>query len=198
MKILWPPSEENGWSIQSYQQKSRKQETTRNQETKTTFFFPLQNLHSVLLALRVNSESGKVSVEIPVAGRKGFSVDISGNQWTMIPYPIEQHAIGPIWSELHFSGQVESIELGYVNWNSRTFRMRGLLTEDGDIFLAYRYNKNGQVVAYLPPFDTLWTLPEDTYMIPLTRQINEKSIVLVPARSDVRVKKTAENRYFPI
>ena len=189
MKFLWPPTEETNWTLHTYKT-----------QTKLPFFFPLQKHGTLLLAFRVDSPEPSVHLEIPVAGSHAFAMDISSNTWTMFPYPIEEHAIGAVWSELKFPSEalLTAVHLGYVPWSSRTFRMRAFLNGMDEIILAYRYNKNGQVVAYLPPFDTEWRLPEDTYLIPKTTEINSKSILLVSAKSTTFTKRAPENRYFAV
>lgn len=195
MRFPLPPSEEESWILQTYTVK-----TQHTQEKDQTFFLPLQKQDHLLLALRIRPEKDceSIHLEIPVSESKFFNLQIEPDTWTQLPYPIEQHAIGPVWDRICISLEEYTIELAYFPWTTRHFRMRALVDTEGEMILAYRINKKGQTVLYLPPKDHTMTLPEDTYVIPPTSQINSKSIVLFSAHSHLRVKKVPESRYFNI
>jgi hypothetical protein len=187
MRFTWPPSEANGWDIQTHKQKEKK-----------PFYLPLQNQDFLLLAVRIVTDTSANVLEIPMESNKSFLLEIKTNEWTMLPLPIEQHAIGPVWETIEVPLEYCQIQLGYYPWTTRHFRMRALLDSEGKMLFAYRINKKGQTVSYLPPKDHTMTLPEDTYIIPPTHLINEKSILLVSAQSKIEVKKLPESRYFTL
>jgi len=187
MRFTWPPSEQSGWDIRIFHQ---------TEKDKKTFFLPLQNEGHLLLAVRILAKETIDSLEIPIAYKKYFSVEIKMNEWTMLPFPIEQHAIGPVWETLELPTEEYTVELGYFPWTTRHFRMRALVDSEGEMLFAYRINKKGQTNIYLAPKDHLMTLPEDAYIIPPTHLINDKSILLVSSQSKIQVKKIPESRYF--
>lgn len=185
MKFSWPPSEQKGWQIQTIKQKEK------------TFFLPLQKHSDLLLALRVLSK-GQKNLEIPVGQQKSFTLQIQPEEWLMLPFPIEQHAIGPVWDSLVFDSENIQLELAYHPWASRVFRMRALLNEDEEMLFAYRINKNGQTILYFPFEGRELKLAEDAYLIPPTHLINEKSIHLVSLNTSIPTKKMSESRYFSL
>ncbi len=189
MRFTWPPSEEKGWEIQSFHQ---------TEKNKKTFFFPLQKQDHLLLAIRINAKEPIIHIEIPVAEKKYLALTATSNEWTMLPFPIEQHAIGAIWERFELSVDEYTIELGYYPWTTRNFRMRAMVDFEKKVLFAYRINKKGYTDSYFPPKDHIMTLPEDTYIIPPTCEINEKSIMLVSSRSTIDSKKTPESRYFSL
>jgi hypothetical protein len=189
MRFTWPPSEEKGWEIQSFHQ---------TEKNKKTFFLPLQKQDHLLLAIRINAKESTIHIEIPVAEKKWFALTVSPNEWTMLPFPIEQHAIGAVWDHLELSIEECTIELGYYMWATRNFRMRAMVDSEKKVLFAYRINKKGNTDTYFPPKDHIMTLPEDTYIVPPTCQINEKSILLVSSQSNIDAKKTPESRYFSL
>lgn len=191
MKFPWPPSEEENWVLQTHKVTKQKEKN---------FFLPLQKQDHLLLAVRIRTSepNTRFDIEIPVGEAYAFRFQAKSQTWTTLPYPIEQHAIGSVWQSIEVPLDDYTIELAYFPWHSRHFRMRALVNTEGHMVFAYRINKKGQTVLYTPPKDHLMTLPEDTYIIPPTDQINTKSILLLPSQSHLLVKKTPESRYFNI
>ncbi len=189
MRFTWPPSEEKGWEIETFQQR---------QKDKKTFFLPLQKQDHLLLAIRIKAKEPTILVEIPVAEKKCFALSLQTDEWTMLPFPIEQHALGAVWEKFELSVDDYTIELCYYPWTTRNFRMRAMVDSEKKLLFAYRINKKGNTDTYFPPKDHIMTLPEDTYIVPPTRQINEKSILLVSSQSTIDAKKTPESRYFSL
>lgn len=187
MRFPWPPSEEESWILQTY----------KNQKQKT-FFLPLQKQDQLLLGVRIQMPevADILDMEIPVGNMKAFKIQVRPNVWTTLPYPIEQHAIGTVWEQFDISASEYTIELAYFPWNTRNFRMRALVDKEGEMILAYRISKKGQTILYMPPKDHIMTLPEDTYILPRTDEMNTKSITLYSAQAHLPVKKNPESRYF--
>ncbi len=189
MRFTWPPSEEKGWEIETFQQ---------TEKNKKTFFLPLQKQDHLLLAIRIKAKEPTVHLEIPVAEKHCFTQTLQTNEWAMLPFPIEQHAIGAIWEKFEISVDECMVELGYYPWTTRNFRMRAMVDFEKKVLFAYRINKKGYTDSYFPPKDHIMTLPEDTYIVPPTSLINEKSILLVSSKSTIEAKKTPESRYFSL
>jgi len=189
MRFTWPPSSQNGWDIQSFSQEKKEN---------NTFFLPLQKSSHMLLAIQIRTSESRVSLEIPVGNTKSFLIEIPSNEWTFLPYPIEQHAIGAVWESLDISLDTYILDLAYFPWTARQFRMRALVDSEGSVLFAYRVSKKGATVAYFPPKDHTMTLPEDAYIIHPTYLLNDKSILLVSAQSKIEVKKIPECRYFSL
>jgi hypothetical protein len=186
MRFHWPPSENHTWRFETVNQ-------TKNQ---TKIFFPLQKHNFILLGVRIQGTHQPATLTLPVAENKAFQISVEPDVWTMLPYPIECHAIETIWQVIEIDTHDFTMELAYYHWESRQFRMRALVDVEGTMILAYRINKKGQTVAYLPPKDHIMTLPEDAYIIPPTSLINEKSILLQSSQTTLPVKKVPEGRYF--
>lgn len=184
MKFTWPPSEQNGWDIQTEKQKEK------------NFFFPMSPQNHLLMALRIHSETSIDSIEIVLSNDKRIFLPVLLDSWVKLPYPIEFHATTAFWMYLSIPAIDATIDLAYFPWKSRVFRMRGLLDADSNLIAAYRINKNGKTIAYFPPKDDIMKLPEDTYMIPPTDLINSRSILLVSSQTSVPIKKLGEGRYF--
>lgn len=189
MRFTWPPSEETGWDIQIYHQ---------TQKDKKTFFFPLQKQDHLLLAIRIEAKESTIQIEIPVAEKKYLPLTAISNEWMMLPFPIEQHAIGAVWEKLELSVEECRLQLAYYPWTTRNFRMRAMVDSEGNLLFAYRINKKGRTDSYMPPKDHIMTLPEDTYIVPPTNKINEKSIYLVSSQTKIHAKKIPESRYISL
>lgn len=186
MRFQWPPSEEHGWRF----------ETVKQTKNKTKIFFPIQKHNYILLGVRILDLAKPTQLVLSIAEGKEFSVKLNPGEWSMFPYPIESHAIDSVWQSLEVDLDTCLLELAYYHWENRQFRMRALVDSQGAMLLAYRINKNGQTVTYLSPKDHIMTLPEDTYVIPPTSLLNEKSILLQSSQTTLSVKKTPEGRYF--
>jgi hypothetical protein len=184
MKFPWPPSEQNGWILQT--------EKTKEKD----FYFPMMSEQNLLLALRVHTQEVLEHFDIRLINDMAFSVKAEPNVWVQLPYPIEFHAIGGFWKYFQIPCKEYSVEFAYFPWKTRHFRMRALVNREGKLLAGYRVNKNGQIVAYFPPKDDTMLLPEDTYIVPPTNEINTKSILLVSAQSRILIKKLPEGRYF--
>lgn len=201
MKFPWPPSEDSGFEIVGPLRPEKPHETTPQKKTKeNTFFLPVQKQDTLLLAVRIKTNDlSSITLTIPVGGQKAFHLTCKHDEWTMLPYPIESHAIGAVWTTFEMEGEgIYSIDLGYYPWKTRSFRMRCLINDEREILLAYRINKNGQTICYLPPVTSSWKLPEDSYFVPKTSNINQESILLLSAQSEQRIKKVPESRYFVV
>jgi hypothetical protein len=185
MKFPWPPSEQDGWRIE-----------TQTKTKETLFLFPMMPQTNLLLAFRLISQEPVENLEVVLANEQAFLVPVSQGVWTQFPYPIEFHAIGPFWKGFNISAENYQLDLAYFPWKTRSFRMRALIDNTGTLIAAYRINKNGQTVSYHPPKNDLMRLPEDTYAIPPTGLIQEKSILLLSAGTHIPIKKTPEGRYF--
>ena len=153
---------------------------------------------NLLLALRVHTQELFETLEIHLINNKVFSVQAEPNSWIQLPYPIEFHAIGAFWKNLRIPCKEYSVEFAYFPWKTRHFRMRALVNSEGTLVAAYRVNKNGQIISYFPPKDDTMSLPEDTYIVPPTAEINSKSILLISAQSKILIKKAPEGRYFSV
>jgi hypothetical protein len=188
MRFTWPPSEQSGWDIQTYHQKQKEK----------PFFLPLQKQDQLLLAIRITANKSTIPIEIPLVKQKGFTINSMTGEWSMLPFPIEQHAIGCVWETMEVPVDDCVIDLAYFPWTTRNFRMRALVDTEGKMLFAYRINKKGLTDIYMPPKDHVMTLPEDTYIVPPTSLINNKSILLVSSQSKLEVKKIPESRYFCI
>lgn len=186
MRFPWPPSEEKGWTF----------ETVKQSKKQTNIFFPIQKHKSILLGVRIREAVQPTQLTLLISEGKAFKIPLQPEIWTMFPYPIESHATESVWQGIELDVPESTLELAYYHWENRQFRMRALIDSDGAMLLAYRINKNGQTVTYLSPKDHTMTLPEDTYVIPPTSLLNEKSIVLHSAQSKLPVKKAPEGRYF--
>jgi len=181
MKIPWPPSEQTGWLIETYKEKT------------TRFFFPPQKHNHPLFAFRINHMT---EVTVSACTQTKFIIKANVNEWTMFPYLIEAHAIGPVWESMEIGLSNGTVELAYYPWQSRMFRMRVLTDEDENMVIAYRVNKNGQTIASTSYQNKPLVLAEDAYVIPPTDLINEKSIILVSSQTTIPTKKMPESRYF--
>lgn len=181
MKIPWPPSEHDGWSIEE------------TKETTNIFHFPLFRHDKVLLSIYIRNKdvNESINAKIYLQNKTYFECIISYNTWTALPYPIETHANGTFWSHitLESSNTPFQIEWGFFPWSQRQFRMRGLIDETGILVAAYRFNKNGQVITFIPIKDEQMTLPEDTVLIPQVKYINTQSIILQSSRTTIQTKK---------
>ena len=182
MKITWPPSEPDGWSFEE------KKESTK------TLFFPFFRHDKVLLAIRITNyefQEEIIKAKIHLTNTQYFEFQIPYNTWTFLPYPIETHANGSFWSHitLDSSNRPFQITWGLYPWNQRQFRMRALIDETGALLAAYRFNKNGQLMTFVPIKEEQMTLPEDTVLLPQTKQINIKSILLQSSRTKIQTKK---------
>lgn len=186
MRFQWPPSEEHAWTIQ----------TIKKPKNQKNFFFPLQKHNHLLLGVRIQDISQPVTLFFPISEGKCFQLELKPEEWAMLPYPIESHAVDTVWQPLELNLENYTLDFAYYPWENRQFRMRALVDSEGHMVLAYRINKNGQTVTYLSPKDHTMLLPEDTYIIPPTNQINQKSIHLVSSQSRLQVKKAPEGRYF--
>jgi hypothetical protein len=182
MKITWPPSEHDGWSIEE------------KNEPKNIFYFPFFRHDTVLLSIYItNYESNEsIKAKIHLLNGSHFEFLIPYNTWTPLPYPIETHANGSFWSHISVdsSNRPFQIQWGFFPWNQRQFRMRGLIDEDGILLAAYRFNKNGQIMPFIPIKNEQMTLPEDTVLLPQVSHINTQSIILQSSRTTIQTKKT--------
>ena len=178
MKISWPPCEENEWMIESIKFKNSK------------YFF--QNFPKpkdlLLLAYRIKSEQAP-NLELISEHSLKYKLESTVNTWNYFPWPIEQHTLGIIWSHLETDQENLEIELGFYPFSLRQYYMRGLLNEEDEMVRGYRYNKNGQLMNFIPYKTEIMTLPEDTYIIPRTNQMKEKGIHLLGAKSKIQIKK---------
>lgn len=181
MKITWPPSEPDGWSF------DEKIETTK------TLFFPFFRHDKVLLAIKITNFDFEDSIKarIHLTNTNYFDFEIPYNTWTNLPYPIETHANGSFWSHISLdsSNKPFKISWAFYPWHQRQFRMRGLIDKEGVLLAAYRFNKNGQLMTFVPIKDEQMTLPEDTLLLPETKNINSQSILLQSARTKIQTKK---------
>jgi hypothetical protein len=181
MKITWPPSEHDGWSIEE------------KNEPKNIFYFPFFRHDTVLLSINIINYEFNDSIKAKVFLQNGnyFDFVISYNTWTPLPFPIETHANGTFWSHITVdsSNRPFQIEWGFFPWNQRQFRMRGLIDENGVLLGAYRFNKNGQLITFIPIKDEQMTLPEDTILLPQVKCINTQSVILQSSRTTIQTKK---------
>jgi hypothetical protein len=181
MKITWPPSEHDGWSIEE------------KKETTNTFYFPFFRHDKVLLAIYIRNYDFNESIKakIHLQNKSYFEFALPYNTWTALPFPIETHANGSFWSHITVdsSNRPFQVEWGFFPWNQRQFRMRGLIDENGVLLGAYRFNKNGQVITFIPIKDEHMTLPEDTVLLPQVKYINTQSIILQSSRTKIQTKK---------
>ena len=186
MRFTWPPSEQNGWTLQ----------TSKSNEKE--FFLPMMPQNHLLLAFRIQCEEPLENLEAILINEKAFLIPTEKASWIQFPYPIEFHALGSFWRNLRIPSSNYSIELAYYPWKTRIYRMRAFIDSEGTLLAAYRINKNGQTVPYFPPKNDTMRLPEDTYMFPPTAEINTKSILLVPSQTSIYIKKLTEGRYILI
>lgn len=181
MKITWPPSEPDGWSFEE------KKEPTK------TFFFPFFRFDKVLLAIKITNYEFQDSVKakLHLTNTNYFDFEIPYNTWTPLPFPIETHANGSFWSNISLdsSNRPFQVSWGFYPWNQRQFRMRGLIDDEGALIAAYRFNKSGQLMTFIPIKDEQMTLPEDTVLLPQVKQINTQSILLQSSRTKIATKK---------
>lgn len=190
MKITWPPSEQSGWSI----------EQNILQKEKNKIFFPFFRHDTVLLAILIITEKDiqtNVKAKAHLRSNNYLSFKIQTNQWTYLPYPVESHAADTFWSHIELPSDLEikSYEWGFFSWNERLFRMRALITENNQLIAAYRINKKGQVISFIPIKDEEFTFTEDALLLPQVKQINSQSILLQSARTKIETKKPKENTW---
>lgn len=173
-------------------------ETQKNKKKETEFFLPIHSQELLLLAIRIRSVEPVEVLQLPLPGGRAFQLSVTPNTWIKLPYPIEHHATGSVWQPFLLKSSDYEIDLAYYPWKSRMFRMRALIDNEGTLIAGYRINKNGQTVGYFPPKNDTMKLPEDTYVVPPTNKINEKSIILVSAQTSIAIKKWPEVGIFHI
>lgn len=181
MKIPWPPEEESGWRITSL--KTQKQQ----------LFFPVLPLEQAFFAVRLRTEKPQ-DLELKTQTTKSFIFEANPNEWTMLPYVIESHTLGEFWNYLHVPIDC-TVELASFHWNLRQYRMRVLLSEEGYMICAYKYNKNGQLMSMLSYEDKPYRASEDGYIL-RPRQL-KSSAELFALGKTFSTKKLPESRYFP-
>ncbi len=178
MKISWPPREGSEWIIES-----------ATFQKKKYFFhnFP-KPLDLLLLAYRIKTEQTP-NLKLVSENILTYELEFKANTWNYFPWPIEQHTIGIIWSHLESDQENLEIEFAFYPYSLRQYYMRALLNDENEMIRGYRYNKNGQLMNFIPYKTEIMTLPEDTYMIPKTIQIKEKGIHLLGAKTKIQIKK---------
>lgn len=184
MKITWPPSDQSGWQIEP---KTQKKDNNK-------IFFPFFRHDQVLLAIRVKGEQTNFAAKAWLQQQKYLEFTVNTNEWTALPYPVESHAADTFWSHIELESEVEinSYEWGFYSWNERLFRMRALITLDNILLAAYRINKNGQVISFIPIKDEQMTFTEDALLLPKVENINRQSILLQSAKTKIQTKKPKE------
>lgn len=182
MKFSWPPSEDNGWTIYT------------EQAQKNTNFFPILPIHQAFLAVKTNAEI-PITLFLRTRTAKEFVLNLQPKQWTYLPYAIEGHMIGELYTHLETDKPCK-LDLGAYHWNLRQFRMRAYLDSEKNMLFAVKYNKNSQLMSMLAYDNNGLVLSEDCYVCPLLEQMPEKQIHLVSAKTVLQTKTLAEGRYF--
>lgn len=182
MKFSWPPDETKGWTIYT-------EKTDQN-----IVYFPLLPLHQAFLAVQTNTET-PLTLFLRLRTAKEFVLTLQPKQWTYLPYAIEGHMIGELYTYIE-TDKPCTLNLASYHWNLRQFRMRAYVDSQNNMLMAIKYNKNSQLMSMLAYDNNGLLLSEDCYVCPLLEEMPEKQLHLVSAKTLLPTKTLPEGRYF--